>query len=285
MLRLCTKGELGQYIDFAFALASDPEKSGYPTYCDGIKTKDMFIRRTYEAFARETEELLLFELDGEVQGLIHYYWIPEDHYLQTCLFLTNKEAEQALSEFLAYVGERFHGCDLYLGFPADNLAAVHFLTGHGFACIENDYNNTAFLERLEQLAENDSIIRISEENYQSFQSLHGQIEGDMYWNSERIRKDLDQWGILVKEADGKAMGAAYYKDLDDGWFELFGIALDQDICDPALFKELLRAALLDAKSRGGAVMTFFCEEEYEEAAKECGFCCVGKYLCYKSTLA
>ena len=112
MLRLCSKEEFDQYVDFAYDLALDVTKSGYPTYCDGVKTKEMFIERSLKAFDRETEQMLLFELEGEVQGLIHYYWIPDDLYLDTCLFLVNKETEQALSEFLTFARERFPGYDL-----------------------------------------------------------------------------------------------------------------------------------------------------------------------------
>ncbi|MBQ1877742.1 MAG: hypothetical protein II161_02905, partial [Erysipelotrichaceae bacterium] len=80
MLRLCSKEEFDKYVDFAYDLALDVTKSGYPTYCDGVKTKEMFIERSLKAFDRETEQMLLFELEGEVQGLIHYYWIPDDLY-------------------------------------------------------------------------------------------------------------------------------------------------------------------------------------------------------------
>ena len=100
MLRSCSKDEFVQYIDFAFDLASDPTKSGYPTYCDGIKTKEGFIARSCKAFERENEEILLFESDGEVQGLIHYFCLPEDHYLETIGFYVSTAAQQALSEFL-----------------------------------------------------------------------------------------------------------------------------------------------------------------------------------------
>ena len=47
--------------------ASDLTKSGYPTYCDGVKTKEMFVKRSVKAFERENEQMLLFELEGEVQ--------------------------------------------------------------------------------------------------------------------------------------------------------------------------------------------------------------------------
>ena len=65
MLRPCTKTEFEKYIDFIYELATDFTKSGYPTYADGVKTKEMFIERSLKTFERETEEMLLFEYEGE----------------------------------------------------------------------------------------------------------------------------------------------------------------------------------------------------------------------------
>ena len=282
MLRLCSREEFDRYIDFAYELATDLTKSGYPTYCDGIKTKEMFIARCLKAFDRDTEEILLFEHEGTVQGLIQLYWIPEDLYLSTNVFNINKATEQALTEFLAYAGEKFKGYDLYLGFPAENKTAVEYLSGQGFECIENDYNNTAYLDKINPVPESSRTIRIDQNNYDRFRVLHEQIEGDMYWNSGRIYENLNDWIIYVNEKDCKPQGAVYYTDADDGWYEIFGIDIDQDQYDPELFKELLNTALYDTKHRNGRTMTFFCEKEYEKITTECGFFCVGNYLCYKT---
>jgi len=284
MLHSCSKNEFDKYTDFIYELAMDLTKSGYPTYCDGIKTKAKFVERSYKAFERDTEDMLLFEHEGEVQGMIHYFWIPEDHYLQTICFNTGKATEQAISEFLAYIGERFSGYDVLFRFPAENISAVNFLAGQGFECIENDYNNTAFLDKLDKIRENSGLIRIEKGNYEKFELLHSQTEG--YWNSERIWEDLDNWIIFVKEKDGEPQGAVYYRALPlvDGWFEIYGIDMSQEAYDPELFQTLLNAALLDAKGRNGRFMTFFCDEEYEKAAMECGFVCIGNNLCYQTHL-
>lgn len=281
MLRSCSKSEFQRYSDFIYELATDLTKSGYPTYCDGIKTKADFIERSLKAFDREAENMLLFELDGAVQGMIHYFWIPEDHYLQTVSFNISTAVKQAIAEFLAYVSERFKGYDVFLRFPAENDSAVSFLAGQGFECIEDDYNNTAFLDKIDDIPETSGIVRIGKGNYKLFESLHHEEDG--YWNSERILADLDNWSILVKETNGYPQGAVYYRALTqvDGWFEIYGVDMTQGYYDPGLFKGLLNAALLDAKRRGGRFMTFFCDEEYEKAAIGCGFQCVGNNLCYK----
>ena len=284
MLLECTKSEFEKYIDFAYELAMDLSKSGYPTYRDGIKTKPMFVERLLKAFERDDEQILLFVHNGAVQGVIRYFWIADDRYLQTAAFCINEATEQAISEFLSFVGERFQGYDVFMGFPAENQKAVNYLSERGFECIEDDFNNTAFLDKCNPTPENGEIIQIGKENYDRFRVLHRQIEGEMYWNSDRIYEDLDNWIILVKEKDGKPQGAVYNKDLGGGLYEIIGIDIDHDQYDPETFKELLQAAIADAKRRNGRFITFFCEKEYEEAALACGFVCVGNYLCYKTHL-
>ena len=200
------------------------------------------------------------------------------------MFNISKGTEQALSEFLAYAGERFPGYDLFMGFPAENKEAVQFLAGHGFECIENDWNNTAYPDRLGDIPAGSGLIRIGRENYDRFRIIHSQDDGDMYWNSDRILDDLDNWTVFVLEQDGEPQGAVYYVEIGEGWFEIFGIDMNHGAYNPEAFKELLNAALLDAKRRNGSAMTFFCEEEYENAAVACGFTCVGNYLCHKIRL-
>lgn len=284
MLRKCTEQEYRKYADFVYGLALDPSKSGYPTYCDGIKTKAMFFERAEKAFSRETEEILLFEYEGIVEGWVHYYSLPEDNYLSTVSFNINSHTETALQEFLEFVQGQFKGYELFLGYPKDNKTAVSFLSNHGFECIEEDYNNTAFLNHYEPMAVGDSVVRVTKDNYEYFRSLHRQVEGGMYWNSERIYADIDNWVIFAKILNGKAVGSVYYMKDGDGWFEIFGIDLKDGAFDTELFEELLGKALNTAKELGGKFVTFFCDKEGQEIAGKLGFKCVGEYVCYKKHL-
>lgn len=284
MLRSCTKQEYRTYADFVYDLARDPAKSGYPSYSDGIKTKAMFLERAEKAFSRETEGILLFAYEGAVEGWIHYYFLPEDKYLSTVSFNIRTHTEIALEEFLAWAQERFHGYELYLGYARDNKAAVAYLSSHGFSCIEEDYNNTAFLHRWEPCKRYDGVVRITKNTYERFAALHRQVEGDMYWNSERIYGDFDNWIILAKVRDGEALGSVYARRIGDGWFEIFGVDTKGDALDPALLEMLLGEALHSAKELGGEFMTFFCGKQEQEIARKLGFTCVGEYVCYKKQL-
>lgn len=284
MLRICSEQEFRQYANAMYQLAVDPTKAGYPSYSDKIKTKEMFLERALAAFSRDTEEILLFEHNGVVEGCIHYYWIPEDNYLATTGFNINCHTEEALREFLAWVEARFSGYDLFLGYSRKNTQAVRFLSAHGFDCIESSYNNTALLTQYEPAPVHDTILPITKDNYELFRRLHRQVEGTMYWNSDRLEAALDEWKIFVKTEDTETLGAVYYRTDDDGWFEIYGIEYKDNAYDASLFRDLLRTALNTAKEMGCVYMTFFCEETEQNIATQNGFECVDAYVCYRKHL-
>ena len=78
MLRLIKEAEFDLYIDFAYELALDPARSGYPVYYDGMKTREDFVSRTRKALERPGEDVLLFFEGGEVEGLIAFEHLEAD---------------------------------------------------------------------------------------------------------------------------------------------------------------------------------------------------------------
>lgn len=284
MLRCCTRDEIEKYTEFAYELALDLTRSGYPTYKDGIKTKEDFSQGLIESFEAENEEVLLFEYNGRVEGMISYFWIPEDKYIETHVFNINQNTEQALKEFMEYVGEKHKGFEMYMGFPAENTKAVRFLTEQGLECVENDYNNTVYLDRIDLIPDSSDLLRITKDNFEKFKVLHDRIEGDMYWNSERIWDTLDDWTVLVSERGGITKGAVYYRNNSDDWVEIYGLDHADERVDTGTFKALLLGAMHEAQGNGISKMTFFCDKEEEKATIECGFTCISEYFCFKKNI-
>lgn len=130
----------------------------------------------------------------------------------------------------------------------------------------------------------DSVVRVTKDNYEYFRDLHSKEEGDMYWNSDRIYADINNWIIFAKIHNEETVGCVYYMTVDDGWFEIFGIDMKDNAFDSELFRELIGKALNAAKELGGEYMTFFCDEEGQEIVSKLGFECVGEYACYKKHL-
>ena len=281
MLRAISESEFDRYIDFAYELALDLTRSGYPTYTDGIKTKADFIEHSKRSLADERDGILLYERDGKVCGWIRYFTEPDEKYMQTDAFNIESGTREALHEFIAFARERFPGFDLHLGFPEENTEAVSTLEALGFGRIEESYNNALDYETYEIRPEDEHVVEITRENYPLFAALHTQ--DDMYWTAERILPKLDEWKIFAYIEDGRAIGAVYFRSFPE-LSEIFGMDFEGDVYSGEMFRILLASALNYEKKRGTKHMVFFCEEQEQTDALAAGFRYVGKYVCYKSKL-
>ncbi|MCI6952089.1 MAG: hypothetical protein MR740_07940 [Clostridium sp.] len=132
MLARATMQDIRDYGDWAYSLALDPTRSGYPTYCDGIKTKAEFLTAAKQALMRETEELLLFRMDGAVEGWISLTWIPEDGYLQVDSFNIRRGTRRALEELLTLLERHYSGYTAHFGFPGKTATRYAIFARRGF---------------------------------------------------------------------------------------------------------------------------------------------------------
>ena len=282
MLTKATLRDVEKYCDFIYDIALDQTKSCYPTYADGIKTKEDFIANARKGVTQDKWELLLFFVDGTVEGWLEYFWVPQDNYLQLCACNINKGTEQALAELLALLQEHFPGYTLYFGFPGSNTDAVHFLLKNGFECIEEEWNNSFFLESFIPLTDNTDIVRIGRNNFDDFREVY-KPDNDTYWNCDRILEQIDQWIILVYYSDGHPIGTIFFQG-EDGYYEIFGIESANGKYQENIYRTLLVAALNYCKHMDAKYMTYFCKEDIHEVVLDLGFQCVGKYVCYIKTI-
>ena len=70
MLTSLERKDFEKYVDWAYSLALDRTRSCYPTYSDGIKTKQNFIDNACKSLESDTSEILLFADKDKVLGLI-----------------------------------------------------------------------------------------------------------------------------------------------------------------------------------------------------------------------
>ena len=281
MLTPLKREEFDKYIDFAYALALDPTRSGYPTYTDGIKTRADFVDRSLRAFERENEQILLYKRDGKTAGWIHYYYLPEDKYLDTCSFCIAEGMADAIAEFTAFARERFGGSELYLGFPGENTQAAAALEAGGFTCIERDFHDVFDLDRYEPRQPDMNVVPVTREDFDLFRTLHARHE-DMYWNADRLLADIDHWRLLLYMPGGVPAGALQARK-DSGMGEIFGLFFLGQY-DAGAYRTLVTAALNGAKADGAGAIVFFNDSQTQADALALGFRCVGEYLCYRLAL-
>lgn len=280
MLHKIAKTEFEQYVGLAYELALDPSKSGYPTYTDGIKTKEDFINSAQKAFSSKESGILTFSDRKPFEGWIQYYYIPEDNYLSTSAFCVSGSVKAALKEFISFAENNFKGYDLYLGFPKENAQAADYLSQSGFKCIEDDYNNSFFFKEYTPLPQSNAVKIITRKLFEDFSTLHdSQTDDTMYWTSERMLETFDRWKIYGYYRDNVLLGAVYFTD-QKLMLEIFGFDFRDGLFDEEIYKDLLTVVLNEGKKIGAENMTYFCEKECQTATEKLGFRLVGEYLCF-----
>ena len=278
MLVKATRKDIEQYMDFAYSLAMDQTKSGYPLWSDGISTKEEFEDHVWKSYRNDDRDIVLFVIDGVVEGWIQFFYIEQDQYLQTNGFLINSNTEQALTEFFEYAHAHFAGYDLYLGFPKRNSNAVSFLQRAGCRLIEESYHDSFAFEDSAIQPETAGIVKVTECNFSDFREIH-QVDSDTYWNSDRIYSLLNEWSIYLRYRNDIAVG---YVCSRDG--EIFSLGYRDNVFDKNTYKALVSVILSDLKAAGYKHMTFFNDEEGQPAALELGFSCVGEYVLYVKSI-
>ncbi len=282
--------DLDKYIDFAYELALDPARTFYPVFFDGIKTKENFIARARKAFSKPEDEILLYQADGAVEGWLHYYHLPEDHYIQLYTSCIRQNTTGALEELSGYLAERYPGCDWFVGFPAENREAEAWAKGAGFRQFDDAQNYSFFFDRYDPVPDDPSVERITEENFEKFQRVHRTIEADMFWNCQRVREKLSDWTIFVAEEDGVA-GEIIAKEIiasgsGGSTYEIFAMCCEDGQHHEDLYRRLLTRFLNEGKRQSAKDLTFFVgtDDEMNRIMPELGFHHVGRYLGYHKVI-
>lgn len=279
MLRIPTANEFEEYSERAYVLALDPSRSSFPSYADGIKTKEDFLAIAKRGFESENEEIYIFEHGGEMRGWIHFYVMKEDKYISLEAFETDGFEKEQFADFVALLKEKYSGYEVNAGFPSQNERAVSAAIENGFEIIEESAVNILFFSDYEPQSESGRVEPLTKKNLAVFAKLHDKVE--MYWNTKRLTEAYfggDKWRIYLTEKNGKA--AAIYFVFAGNIAEIFGLDFS-DGFDGAAAEELLTAALNEAKNHGSAkAMYWFTEDEREtELAKRLG---MKKFTDYKA---
>lgn len=277
-----------KYIDFAYALALQPEKTSYPAYFDGIKTKEEYVENARDAFSQPNEEILLYLENGEVEGWIHCYTIPKENYVGQVSCSFRSGASAALDEYAAWLAERYPGYDWEMGFPAANREVLDWLEHTpGFQWLERSYHYQLLFEQYTPLPEEPGLERITEENFDKFRAIHQTIDSDMYWNARRILDDLPRWDLYVAEEDGVSGEiASIYQG--SGCYHPFAVAFSDGAFHENLYRRLMTRAMNDGKAKGAAYLPYFVdvvgEEEAARLIPELGFQLIGEYVAYRKKI-
>ncbi|MBD5117441.1 MAG: hypothetical protein HDT48_08105 [Ruminococcaceae bacterium] len=287
MLRRLEQNEFESYAQYAYKLALNMSCSSYPTYADGIKTREDFIEKSKRGISGDLNtEILLFESKGSVKGWIHYYVQPEDKYLSFYSFCIEENTSEAVSEFLSYAGEKYSGYTVNLGLPDANKEAAKALTESGFENIENSHVNVLSFENYSCREEKGNICAVDKENFHLFKRLHDPVSADMYWNSGRLKEkyfsDEKKWHLYLSMNGENAEGCVYFV-FAGNIMEIFGIDFVNGVFDKEIMRDLFIKSLNVSKMSGSIkYMYFFTDsDEEQEIVTEAGMKHIGDYKLFR----
>lgn len=279
MLTRLTEKEFHRYAPWAYGLAMGKEHCSYPTWKDGIKTREDFMARAQRSFT--DEEVLLFWHEGEVCGWIHWYADPEESYAMTVSFLVESHVKEAAQEFVAHVARTSPGVTLDIGLDGANTQAAAALEKCGFTLLENAVNHTIFFAQYQPVPVPQGVTLMRSDDERDFRRLHNWP--DMYWNADRILADLPNWKVYLHRQQGAAVAALVCRAGD--WPEVFSVDFGGGDFLPESYRAMMIACLNDIHGAGYTHMSYFEEEENAlPILEELGFQRVGRYLGYRKEL-
>ena len=279
MLRKATAEDISRYAPWAYTMAMTAEHASYPTWRDGLKTREDFMQRAQRGL--EDEEVLLFCRDGEVCGWIQWFAMPEENYAMTVTFLVENHAADAAREFAAHAAQRLSGAVLDIGLDGANTQAAAALKLVGFTLLESSVNHTMHFAHDQPRPWPQGVARMTAADEADFRRLHNWP--DMYWNAERILADLSGWRVYLHREAGESVAALVCRAGE--WPEVFSVDFGGKAFRPESYRRLMTACLNDIHADGRSHMTYFEEEEQAlPILAELGFDRVGRYAAYRKEL-
>lgn len=275
MLRPVCEEELDALIDVFWPVALDLTHSTYPTYTDGVKTREDFAAAVERALREDWGEVLVHVHEGVDNGLL-VIDVTDDEFVSLSVGLTRAHQPECLAETLAYIAQKHPGKTLWLGFAPENVEMLTFAKSQGFCLLDDSVNWNIALSDWQPCAAG-RAVPVSRENFTLFSALW--TDGSMYWNAQRIGAAMDRWMLFVT-VDGSGAVAC----MDEGvMLEIFGFQYADDY-DADAHRTLMAACLNAALAKGARYLTYFSDRNETAVMQSLGFRRISEYCCYEKKL-
>lgn len=247
--------DIDRAVDLAFSMQSNKE-----TRCRYLLL-DASREQIHELFMKyiegDSQDLLLVERDGKLEGLTPLYWMEEDQYVSYAQGPYGYDYEAVANCLYDYVLENFEGYKFYANTASEHLKSIKFFEGKGFEKIEE-----AVLLKLEDFKSdyfNGYVQTLNDINSKAiYDWIEKHIDEDTYWNSKRISENLERFIIL-----------GYFKDGIKGHIIGRGSVQYTEIIafsgDKMIKEDLFKSFISKAYKRNVKQIDLYTEDEWEES--------------------
>lgn len=255
------KIDLEEAIEFAWDITRRDGKAGYPEKTweyDGLREE--FIK----AYNHQDDKMLLLRSGEDINGVVCLFVDKENEYLQTIGGIYYKDDfEYVLNKFIEYLEENFKSYDMIIGYTSKdkNILKVLEQKGEIFEKAEffKLYKNNLKIKDIRE-----DIRLLTTDDLEDFSDIHDKINPDMYWTSERLKKNLDNWRIFVYREMGKIKSYIMSQVYTDLTGEIFNIT-NVGFLDRSIIEDLVYIVCKDMFDIGVTDIVSSCDmESYEK---------------------
>lgn len=281
-----TINRIEDILDFTWTLSKDDGRASYSR----MKTKNEVKIQIERAF-REDNYNIIASYDNEVlNGVCLYFWLSDDKYVQTKVFLINKNYNQIAEEFIDQIKKDLPGYELLIGLPFSNIVANEYFRERGFDCVDS-----CIVTELKDLHKktyetHDQVTLVTKDDYKEYATFHDRfaLPLGMYFNSENLYKDIERFKIFVYREHGIIHGSIFVKCLKDS-AEVFGLFINEKYLNMDIENILINHMLkeLQTEYTQAPEFLYFVDEESKEElsyAQTAGFKTKENYRCFKCML-
>ncbi|WP_425445877.1 GNAT family N-acetyltransferase [Dethiothermospora halolimnae] len=281
MLRKLKENEIETAANLAYSLSKSPLTNSYPLR----NSQKEFLEKFKKFLKYPDDDLLGYFIDDELISVIYLNVLKKDLYLQTSGIFIKNNVEKIISIFVQYLNKNYKGYKAYIGYTKENEVAINSLLSHGFQIIDSSIDQRLKESEFRPSDIGHSITKINHTNYPSFAKYHDSKANDIYWNSEQIKKDFNNWIIYSYWVDSQIKGsiAARKSKMDLNELEIFALFIDKDIANKGIEEDLITVTLNDGfENHNIKKALFFIESDDEKAfeySKKLGFKVYSNYRC------
>lgn len=284
VLKEIRKNELLHVADFAWKLSQNSETTSYPIY----KDKRKFEEKLKESISKNNYKLLGYYENDNLIGIVNFFFIREEKYLQTTGVYIISNYEKVMDTFIDMLRNEYSCYRALFGFTKENINANNYFIENGYkyvdSCLDMRLNTTDF----RKIKHNDKIFILKKEEFHEYADFHDKHFSRSYWTSNRLGKVLDNWYILIYKPEDNIEGSMFITLCNENTAEIFGISVSDLYKEKEIEKALLSEGL-DMLFKDKALINetiFFIEDTENELnmVEDIGFNYYSSYRCYEVLL-
>lgn len=283
-IRKITEDTLDAAISFSDEKCIEGVARSYQLYENKDEIRTEYIRNINEP----NRELLGCYKEDTLIGVLGYYTLPEDHYLQTTAFYIEDGMEAVFDLFINYMERHYSNYSIFIGVVPTYTIAMKKLAEYKYELISDSIDfRLDKNDKLEhQTIFTDLVKKIDDVEFDQYLKFHKEFfDADAgYWTSDRISSCREQWNIYVVYDNEDIVSAMYVRNIKD-MSEVYGAYVITENHAEMLFQY----ASNDLFNKYQDMKTFMIMlETYEtdsiSAAQKVGFRQKSRYCCWKKQI-